>query len=83
MTAWPSPFWPHRRRRSQNSLVFELVEQWIAEVFEKQSFDQFVHGASAAAVRQRDVCVGNLCFRRRARSTRSKSGEGEKALDMY
>lgn len=30
------------------------------------------------------MCVSfNLCFRRRARSTRSKSGDGEKEEDIY
>ena len=67
----------------EDCLIFEAFEQWVAEVFEKQSLDQLVHRASAAAVREGDVCVGELCFRLRARSTRWKSGEGEKAIGHF
>ncbi len=46
----------------KHSLVFEFFQQRIAQVFEKQAFDQLMHGAAAAAVGQRDLRVSELVF---------------------
>src|ERR1043166_5713182 len=41
----------------EHGLVFKSLEQRITKVIEKQTFDQFVHRATAAAVGQRNVSV--------------------------
>jgi hypothetical protein len=44
----------------EHRLVFQEFEHRVSQVFKEQPFDQLVHGASSAAVRERDVRVFNF-----------------------
>jgi hypothetical protein len=46
----------------EDGLIFESFEQRVAKIFEKESLDQLMHGASAAAVRERYLLVPELAL---------------------
>ena len=49
-------------RDFKDRLIFERREHGVAEVIEKKSFDQIMHGPAAAAVRERDEFVFDSRF---------------------
>jgi hypothetical protein len=46
----------------KDRLILQLFEQWVAQVFQKEAFDQLVHRAPAATMRERNAFVSDLVF---------------------